>query len=249
MTPKLYVGAGSHPCAAVEAAMALKSIHYDRVELFSLSQVVIGPLRYGGTTVPGMRLDGERIVGSRQIMRRLDSLVPEPALLPAREDPSYAKVLEAERWGDEVFQDVPRRIIDVAFLHRPAAMESYVADSKLPIPIGVLRPVLPLHARLMAAKNKANEGSARGDLQALPAELDRIDGWIAEGVLGGEQPNAADLQIGSTLRLLMSIADVRPLIEARPAAQLTRYFPPMVGEVQAGTLPADWLPAPAAAQG
>jgi hypothetical protein len=43
----------------------------------------------------------------------------------------------------------------------------------------------------------------------------------------------------------MSIGDVRPLIAERPAAQLTRYFPPMAGEIPAGVLPAAWLPAPA----
>ena len=64
---------------------------------------------------------------------------------------------------------------------------------------------------------------------------------------GGEHPNAADLQVGSTIRLLSAIADVRPLIAGRQAAALTRYFPPMVGEVPAGTLPAEWQPAPARA--
>jgi hypothetical protein len=43
--------------------------------------------------------------------------------------------------------------------------------------------------------------------------------------------------------LLASIGDVRPLIDGRPAARLERYFPPMVGEIPAGVLPADWLPA------
>jgi len=247
MTPRLYVLPGSHPCAAVEAALRLKSIDFDRVDLLPLSQMLVGPLRYGGTTVPGMRLDGERIVGSRQILRRLDALVAEPALLPAPGDPAHAKVLEAERWGDEVLQSVPRRIIDVAFLRHPAAMESYVGDAKLPLPLGLMRPALPLTARMMAIKNSAREESARADLAALPGQLDRIDAWIAEGLLGGERPNAADLQIGSTIRLLMSIGDVRPLIEGRPAAELTRYFPPMAGEVPAGVLPAEWLPAPAGA--
>jgi glutathione S-transferase len=97
----------------------------------------------------------------------------------------------------------------------------------------------------MAFKNKARDESARADIAALPSQLDRIDAWIAEGLLGGEQPNAADLQIGSTIRLLLTIADVRPLIAGRPAARLTRYFPPMAGEVPAGVLPAEWLPAPA----
>jgi glutathione S-transferase len=247
MNAKLYVLPGSHPCAAVEAALKLKSIAYDRVDLLPLSQMLIGPLRYGGGTVPGMRIDGERLLGSRTIMRRLDELVPEPALLPPAQDPAYAKLLEAERWGDEVFQGVPRRILDVAFLRRPAAMESYVGDAKLPLPVALMRPALPLTARLMAGKNKARDETARADLAALPGQLDRIDGWIAEGLLGGEQANAADLQIGSTIRLLMSVGDVRPSISQRPAARLTRYFPPMVGEIEAGLLPAEWLPAPAPA--
>jgi glutathione S-transferase len=244
-TPKLYLLPGSHPCAAVEAAFALKSIDYDRVDLLPLLQVVIGPLRYGGSTVPGMRINGERIVGSRPIMRRLDVLSAEPALLPEPGSPSYAKVLEAERWGDEVLQGVPRRLIYAAFVRDPGAMLSYADETKLPLPVGLMRPALPLVARLSAAKNKSREDTARADLAALSGQLARIDGWIAEGVLGGEQPNAADLQIGSSLRLLMTIGDVQPLIEGRPAAALTRYFPPIAGHVDAGTLPASWLPTPA----
>ncbi len=34
---------------------------------------------------------------------------------------------------------------------------------------------------------------------------------------------------------------MRPLIEGHPAAKLTRYFPPLVGHVEAGVLPAEWL--------
>ncbi len=125
-------------------------------------------------------------------------------------------------------------------------MESYAADAKLPLPASLLRPALPLTARLMALLNHASDENARADLIALPSQLERIDGWIAEGLLGGERPNAADLQIGSTIRLLMSIGDVRPLIDgatAHAAASLARYFPPMVGEVPAGVLPAEWLSA------
>jgi glutathione S-transferase len=245
--PRLYVLPASHPCAAVEAGLAIKSIDYDRVVLLPLTPVLVGPFRWGGVTVPGMRVDGERLVGSRAIMHRLDKLASEPPLLPAPGDQSYARLVEAERWGDEVLQSVPRRILDVGFLRRPETMESYAGDEKLPLPRAMLRPSLPLTARMMAIKNKANDEAARADIAALPGHLDRVDGWIAEGLLGGERPNAADLQIGSTIRLLMSIADMRPLIEGRPSAALTRYFPPMVGEIPAGVLPAEWLPAPASA--
>ncbi len=243
--PKLYVLPGSHPCAAVEEALRMKSVHFQTVSLLPMMQLLVGPLRYGGATVPGMRIDGERLLGSRTIMRRLDALHPQPPLLPAPGDPAYAQVLEAERWGDEVLQSVPRRLIDAAFLRRPEAMESYAADAKLPLPRAVLRPALPLTARVMALKNKATDASAREDLAALPKQLERIDGWIEQGLLGGERANAADLQIGSTIRLLMSIGDVRPLIESHAAARLADYFPPMVGEIPAGVLPAEWQPATA----
>jgi glutathione S-transferase len=242
--PRLYVLPGSHPCAAVEAALQLKSMPYKRVDLLPSTEVLLGPLLWGGGTVPGMRINGERLVGSRLIMRRLDALSPEPPLLPPASDPSRDRVLEAERWGDEVLQSVPRRILDAAFMRRPATMESYAGDAKLPLPRTLLRPALPLSARLMALKNKARDASVRADLAALPAQLGQIDGWIAEGLLGGERPNAADLQIGSSIRMLMSIGDVRPLIEGPPiraASQLTRYFPPMAGEIPAGVLPSDWL--------
>ncbi len=243
MNVKLYVLPGSHPCAAVEQALRLKGIEFDRIDLVPMTQVLVGPLRYGGTTVPGMRIDGEKLVGSRTIMRRLDQLRPEPPLLPPVGDERYAPVLEAERWGDEVLQSVPRRILDVGFLRRPHAMLSYAGEAKLPMPSVMMKPATPLTAKLMAFKNKANEDSARADVAALSGQLDRVDRWIAEGLIGGEQPNAADLQIGSTIRLLMSIGDLRPLIADRPAARLVNWFPPLVGEIEAGVLPAEWFPA------
>jgi glutathione S-transferase len=238
---KLYVLPGSHPCAAIEAALALKSIGYERVDLLPLVPVLAGPLLWRGTTVPGMRIGRERIVGSRTIMRRLDVLAPDPPLLPPPGAPERERVLEAERWGDEVLQAVPRRLIDAAFLRAPGAMETYAGEAKLPLPRAILRPALPLTARLMAIKNGARDEAARADLAALPGLLEQIDGWIAEGLLGGERPNAADLQIGSTIRLLLSIGDVRPLIEGHACERLAGYFPPMIGEVPAGALPSAWL--------
>jgi glutathione S-transferase len=245
---KLYALPGSHPCAAVEVALRLKSIAYQRIDMLPLTQLLIGPLRYGGNTVPGLRIDGERLAGSRTIMRRLDILTPEPPLLPPISDAvARARVLEAERWGDEVLQSVPRRIINAGFLRLPGCMESYAGDTKLPLPRALLRPALPLTAKLMARRNHAQDALVQADLAALPAQLDHIDSWIADGVLGGDQPNAADLQIGSSIRLLMTIGDLKPMLAERSAVRLTRWFEPQVGSVPAGTLPAGWLPTPAAA--
>jgi glutathione S-transferase len=66
----------------------------------------------------------------------------------------------------------------------------------------------------------------RADLAALPGMLQRIDDWIAEGVLGGAELNAADLQIGTSIRLLMTLQDLRNAIAARPAGELAMRVAP-----------------------
>lgn len=246
MTATLYALPGSHPCAAVEVALGLKGISFRRVDMLPLAPVIAGPVLYGGTTVPGLRIDGQRIVGSRTIMRRLDQIAPDPPLLPS-DASRREQVLDAERFGDEVLQSAVRRILDLCFVRAPKAMESYAAGADLPIPPSAMRPLMPLTARLMALKNSAGEQAARSDLSALGRHFDRIEQWIDAGDLGGEQPNAADLQIGSSIRLLATIADLRPTIEAHPRiAALTRHFGgPQAGEIPVGTLPAQWLPGPA----
>ena len=57
-------------------------------------------------------------------------------------------------------------------------------------------------------------------------------------MLGGEQPNAADLQIAPTIRLLYALDDVRPLIAGRPAEAFTfRLLDRPAATVPAGALP------------
>lgn len=248
MDIKLFVVHGSHPCVTVETALQLKGLPYRTVELPPPMHAPIQRVLFGKRTVPGIRIDGERISGSRAILRRLDELAPEPPLLPV--DPEErSRVLAAEAWGDDVLQPIARRLLWPALKRAPKAAPSYSEGSKLPLPAALLRAMVPAIARVEIALNKASDEAARADLRALPGYLDTIDGWIAEGVLGGERPNAADLQIAPTLRLLMTLGDLRPLIEPRPAGQLAlRLYPKAPGSVPAGTLPADWLPlTPAAA--
>ena len=118
-------------------------------------------------------------------------------------------------------------------------------DAKLPLPRAMMRPALPLTARLMALKNNATDDSARADIAALPGSSTGSTRGSPTACSAAIRRNAADLQIGSTIRLLHTIADLRPLIDGRPAARLTRYFPPSAGEIPAGVLPAEWLPTPA----
>lgn len=247
---KLYMVHGSHPCACVEKAMQLKGIEYRVVELPPPMHALFMRLRFGERTVPGLRLDdGEKISGSRKILRRLEEIQPEPPLLPA--DPQQrAKVEAAELWGDEEFQPVARRLLWPAMKKSPKAIVSYGENSALPLPGIVARLNAPLIARIEMRLNKAAGHTIPKDLDALPGQLDQVDAYIADGVIGGEQPNVADLQIAPTLRLLMTIDDLEPFFAGRPCRELAlRLFPQQDGRMPAGSLPAEALSAamPAAA--
>ena len=217
MNVRLYVVNGSHPCATVEAALQLKKIPYKTTEFPPPMHMVPMRLRFGQRTVPGIKIDGEKISGSRAIVRRLEELVPEPALFPA--DPAArADVEAAEQWGDEVLQGYVRRVLWPTFRAHPEPMATFSEGSKLPaLPVPVIKAIAPLATRIEMKANAASDGTYPEDLRNLPSLLDRVDGWIADGVLGGEKLNAADLQIASSLRLLMVLGDLRPLIEPRPA--------------------------------
>jgi glutathione S-transferase len=242
---KLYLVHSSHPSAAVKEALALKGIAYKTVEMPVPTQGLLMRLRFPSHTVPALKLDGgEKVQGSIAIMRRLDELVPDPPLLPA-DAGARAAVLGAELWGADVLQPLARRVFWGAVKRRPGAVASYQEASQLPrFPGPVVRIVAPALARLEIKTHGADDESLRADLQALPSHLDIVDEWIASGVLGGAEPNAADLQIGSSLRFLSTLGDMRPLLADRPAEELAlRLFPVYPGEVPARAYPSGWLPA------
>ena len=79
----LYALPASHPCAAVEAALGLKGLAYERVDMIPVVARGLQWRRFGGITVPGLVFDdGARVLGSRPIMRALDSRVPQPPHVP-----------------------------------------------------------------------------------------------------------------------------------------------------------------------
>jgi glutathione S-transferase len=77
---------------------------------------------------------------------------------------------------------------------------------------------------------RANPSAEQELLSALPGMLDHVDGWIATGVLNGDELNAADFMIAPCLALLCYRRDLRPEIERRPAIQLVnRVLPEPAG--------------------
>jgi glutathione S-transferase len=229
----LYVVPASHPCAAVELGLRRKGLAYDRVDLLPLVHVVHQRLVFGRRTVPGLKLPGgERVVGSRAIMRVLDGLEPEPPLLPA-DAALRAKVEGAEAWGETVLQPLVRRVLWARLQEHPEALSSYAEGANLPVPVSVAQLSTPVTVRLERLLNRSSDRAVAEDLAALDAHLDRADGYVAEGVIGGEDVNVADLQIASSLRLLMTIDEFDERIAPRPSGQLARrLFPDYPGRIR-----------------
>jgi glutathione S-transferase len=237
----LYVIPGSHPSMAARLMLQQKGIEYRRVDLMPvISKAALKVLRFPGITVPALKIDGRRIQGSLKIARELDRMRPEPPLFPGDAE-RRAAVEEAERWGDDQLQGMVRRILWNAIGRERSSIGTYAEGARLGIPIGLAVKTAPPIIAASVRFNRADDVSVRADLAALPGVLDRVDDWIDEGVLGGETVNAADLQVATSLRLLMTLDDVRGAIADRPAGELAMEvvpdFPGRVGPV----FPAAWL--------
>ena len=238
---KLYVIPGSHPSHTARGMLEIKGIPYKRVDLIPVvSKGVVRAAGFPRKTVPALKIDGQKVQGSREIARALDRIQPEPPLFPA-DATKRASVEEAERWGDEVLQPKARRVTWWGLKKDRAPMASFSEGAKLGVPVNLAvktgGPIVSLSARF----NGATDEAVRSDLASLPADLDRIDGWISDGVLDGERVNAADLQIAGSLRLLMAFDDLRPGIESRPAGKLAlRVVPEFPGKAPP-VFPPEWL--------
>jgi glutathione S-transferase len=218
-----------------------KGIGYRRIDFPpAVHRVALRGLGFQGRTVPALRLDGSRIQGSRAIARALDELRPEPPLFP-RDPERRAAVERAEEWGDELLQPAARRLAWAALKRDHSTIAGFLEGARLGIPSGVAaRTAAPL-VHLSARLNYATDEAARADIGALPDGLDRVDGWIAEGVLGGAERNAADFQIATSVRLLMALDDLRPAIEDRPAGRLALHVVPAFPGRVNPVFPSVWL--------
>jgi glutathione S-transferase len=238
----LYVIPGSHACRSAILMLEHKQVAYRRVDVVTLLHPlavrmrgfdagketrVAGarrplPLRIGDHlgTVPALASDGQRVSTNRQIARFLEDRHREPSLFPA--DPGQRRAVEeVERWANDTLQMAARRIAAAGALHDPSALSRWSADGRM----GYLlyrralarRLIIPMLGRFVFAVDRAAE---RDPLVDLPAMLDRIDTWIADGILGGAQLNAADFMVAPSLALILYRPDVLPVFEGRPALEL-----------------------------
>jgi glutathione S-transferase len=234
----LHVLPPSHPCMTVEAGLRRKGLTYERVTLTPGPHVDEMQRIYGEgrSTVPGLLIDGEPVHGSRSILARLEQLVDEPALFP---EPHAEDIRQAERWGDEELQALGRRLPWGALHFRPEAMGTFAGGAPLD---GAGTDFAIKYVHSSWRYHKITAARLHDDLAGLPQKLAHVDSLAERGVIGGDTPNAADLQIGATLRVLLTLGDLRPLLRGRPGERIARrWFPDYPGEVPAGAFPAGWV--------
>jgi glutathione S-transferase len=236
---QLYNFTASNPGHTARLMLKHKGIEAKTVALLpGLHPVMLWTLGFRRGTVPAIKLDGRRIEGSIEIGRELERLVPEPSLFPADPDKRRA-VEEAEAWGESELQNVPRRIARWVLARDNKARTRMAKDIGVPLPALAAALNWPV-ARALANRAHADEAHVRQALLELGATLDRVDRYIAEGTIGGEQPNAADFQIAPSVRILVAMADLAPLLAGRPCEAHARRFVPRYPEAPP-LLPAEML--------
>ena len=247
---KLYVIPGSHACRTAMLMLEHKGVPYRTVELLTGVHGLgarlhgfpghrkpirsvdgkVGPMlglmdRMG--TVPALAIDGQKIQTNREIARYLEQSRPEPSLYPA--DPERRRAVEeAADWGDEQLQMTARRAVlaggdggGLDALHmkggegRLGALLSH-NDLMRKLTNGSA-------ARLVFGAGGKESQNLREGLEPM---LDRVDGWIADYVLNGEQLNIADFTIAPSLALLTYRLDMRSELSERPLHALVERLLP-----------------------
>ena len=232
MPNRLYVMPISNAAAAGAAMVAHKRIPHRLIRLMpGLHPILLRFAGFEGFTVPAFELDGRKVQGSRGIARVLDEIRPERPLFPS--DPERrAAVEEAERWGDQVLQPVPRRLFRHLLLTDEEA-RLWMGTEILHMPAARVMAVLFMPViRQMARKSRADDARVRDDIAGLPELLDNVDALIADGTIGTPEPNAADFQILASVSVLRAFADLGEQVRGRPCeAKARRLYP-------------DWPPIP-----
>ena len=216
---RLYVIPGSHAARTGMLLMEHKGLDYEPKQLVAGTQRQLRFRGFPGGTVPALVWDGRRVQTNIEIARFLDEVQPDPPLFPAEPD-RRAAVEEVERWVDDVLQMDTRRLLFAGALDWPGKLIDHGDDGRMGPLLWKRRRVRRIGVRLPIRYFKVNREVERKLLDRLPAHLDRIDAWVEQGVLNGDELTAADYGVAANLALLTYRSDLRPEIERRPLGRL-----------------------------
>lgn len=208
----------SHPVISVKLMLERKGVPYEEKMLIGgLHPPMLALNGFKPKTVPAVKLGDRKVQGTLAISRAVDEAIDGPPLFPS--DPAArADVEAAETWGEAELQPVPRRMIRRA-LCDSYALRAWFADVASPFPAPRVTAVpLTVAAQVFARQVGASKPQVEADRAQLDALLTRVDELIAEGVIGGEERNAADCQIAPSVAMLHGFDGLRDQVERHEAA-------------------------------
>lgn len=232
MRAHLYGMTISHAANAARLMLEHKGIeHRTTLVAPGLQAVRIRLAGFHAGTVPALEVDGRKALGTRRISRLLDEVRPDPPLFP-RDPTQRQAVQEAEAWGEEVLQPLPRRLLRHAMRNDPGTRVTFARLLGVPLPAVAARLAVPSAVFYARREDAASLERIKADWAATPGHLDHVDQLVQDGTIGGEELNAADFQIATTVRVMSACADYAPLLEGRPCARLAlRVWPEYPFEV------------------
>lgn len=235
MATRVYVMPISNAAAAGAAMVRHKRIPHRVVSFMpGLHPILVRAAGFERHTVPALEVDGRKVQGSREIARFLDQLAPDPPLFP-RAPAERARVEEAERWGEQVLQPVPRRLFRYLMLTQSSA-RIWLGSEVMGLPgAAAIAPLFMPAIRRLAAISHADDEGVRASIERLPELLDHVDGLIADGTIGAAEANAAGFQILASVRVLLEFEDLAGLLEGRPCVPAARLlYPDWPGPIPRG---------------
>jgi glutathione S-transferase len=242
MPATLYSLPTSHPALAARAMLEHKGIEHRVVQLVpGMHPLFLRARRFREGTVPALIIDGRRIQRSRTISRALDEIQPDPPLFP-RDPDARRRVEEAERWGEEVLQHVPRRIFRF-MASRSYEVRRWLAVDAGSVPGGALIARPSLQAKAFARMSGADAETVRADVASLRDLLAEVERLRDAGAIGGAERNAADFQIASSVRSLAKFGDLEPYLGDHPAIRWAATVVPALPGPVPPALPREWLAA------
>ena len=133
-----------------------------------------------------------------KIARALEQFVPEPPLF------RRARRSRAPRRGRTACSRTACASSPATAIGKDKeAMATFLAGPVMGVPEGACATRCRCCGRVSCCRCAPPRRPRRACLEALPAQLDRVDALLAEGVIGGERPNAADFQIAPSVRLML----------------------------------------------
>ena len=105
---KLYQIPFSHNCVKVRKALDLKGLEYQTVDIHPILRIGLRRAT-GQALVPALVDGGHAVADSTAILLYLEDRYPDPPLLPIDAE-ARAECLILERWADETFMALTRRL-------------------------------------------------------------------------------------------------------------------------------------------